>query len=257
MARARSTGYSSRTFVRSEVVSAMSNGKPDPAIEVALVVGGDNPPLTLDRLLDEAGHFADAESHHSEPSLYAVTDGKAVGTYIEQKFRTSLAQRYAYRLGSAAVGIDFPELSVDVKVTRVTQPQSSSPFQSARQKIYGLGYHLLVFVYDKTDDHGARTANLNILHVVYVDKSRTADHQTTTGIRRMLDNGCNEEDLVAFMHERNLPLDEIEANRIATELMATAPNQGYLTISNALQWRLQYGHAITAAGKVEGVTKLR
>ena len=39
-----------------------------------------------------------------------------------------------------------------MKVTAITQPQSSCPFKSARQKIFDLGYSLLVFVYDKKDD---------------------------------------------------------------------------------------------------------
>jgi hypothetical protein len=48
---------------------------------------------TLDvlKLCDEARLFAKLESRHAEPSLYGVTDGKAVGTYLEQKFRRELA----------------------------------------------------------------------------------------------------------------------------------------------------------------------
>jgi len=34
------------------------------------------------------------------------------------------------------------------------------------------------------------------------------------------------------------------------------PQIGYLTISNALQWRLQYARVIEQAGKVEGVLRL-
>ena len=33
--------------------------------------------------------------------------------------------------------------------------------------------------------------------------------------------------------------------------------QGYLTISNALQWRLQYARVIEKAGTIEGVLRLR
>ena len=42
-------------------------------------------------------------------------------------------------------------ICTDIKVTSITQPQSSCPFKNARQKIYGLGYNLLVFVYNKED----------------------------------------------------------------------------------------------------------
>jgi hypothetical protein len=41
--------------------------------------------LTLDRLQMEAAAFAKTESQHAEPQLFGVTDGKAVGTYFEQK----------------------------------------------------------------------------------------------------------------------------------------------------------------------------
>jgi restriction system protein len=54
---------------------------------------------------------------NSEPIafLYGVTDGKAVGTYIEQAFHKYLNERYSYMAGSFASGIDFPELEVDIK----------------------------------------------------------------------------------------------------------------------------------------------
>ena len=58
------------------------------------------------------------------------------------------------------------------------------------------------------------------------------------------------------MRDRNLPLDEIEAYKIAEELLKSPPEQGYLTVSNAPQWRLQYGRVIERAGKVDGVLRL-
>ena len=93
------------------------------------------PPLTIDLLCEAAGVFSEIESQYAEPSLYGVTDGKAVGTYFERKFQRYLGERYSYVEGNSAKGIDFPELSVDMKVTRITQPQSSCPYQSAKQKI--------------------------------------------------------------------------------------------------------------------------
>lgn len=36
-----------------------------------------------------------------------------------------------------------------MKVTSIRQPQFSCPFKSARQKIYGLGYALLIFIYER------------------------------------------------------------------------------------------------------------
>ena len=42
--------------------------------------------LTIQTLCAEAAAFADVESNYDEPKLYGVTDGKAVGTYLEHKF---------------------------------------------------------------------------------------------------------------------------------------------------------------------------
>ena len=212
--------------------------------------------LTVDSLKEEAREFAWRESKHRERSLFGVTDGKAVGTYLEHKFQDLLQKKYTYVKGSSAKGIDFPKLAVDVKVTSIRQPQSSCPFKLARQKIYGLEYSLLVFVYDKKDDRNTRTATLNIKHVIFVESNRTADYQTTTGILKILDNSGNADDLVAFMLDRFLPLDEIQAQKLAEEILRNRPNVGYLTMSNALQWRLQYKRVIERAGTVDGVSRI-
>jgi len=212
--------------------------------------------LTVDLLKAEAKIFAEKESRHKEKSLYGVTDGKAVGTYLEHKFQELLQKEYEYTRGCSAKGIDFPELNVDVKVTSIRQPQSSCPFKSARQKIYGLGYSLLVFVYDKNDDQNTLTANLDIKHVIFVDSKQTGDFQTTTGIIKIIDNNGNVDDLIAFMTERFLPVDDIQAQKLAEEILRVRPQVGYLTISNALQWRLQYTRVISEAGKVNGVERI-
>lgn len=119
--------------------------------------------LTVTRLCREARIFSSAESAHPEPSLFGVTDGKAVGTYLEAKFRVYLAEN----------GYSFEE--------------------------------------------------------------------------------GNEDDLMAFMVERHLTADEIELNNLAAEVLANRPEQGYLTISPAMQWRLQYKRVIAQAGGVDGV----
>lgn len=214
------------------------------------------PELTVSLLCEEANQFARIESSREHASLFGVTDGKAIGTYVEHQFREYLSQRYSFIEGSSARGIDFPDLAVDMKVTSIRQPQSSCPFQSARQKIFGLGYSLLVFVYEKEDNQAFETGHLRFFHTVFVNEAQTADYQTTVGLRQILENNGNEDDLTAFMYDRNLPVDEIEAHRIAQELLNNPPNIGYLTISNALQWRLQYRRIIEQAGQVEGILKI-
>jgi restriction system protein len=142
-----------------------------------------------------------------------------------------------------------------LKVTSLKQPQSSSPFREASQKVYGLGYHLLVFVYDKADDEKSRSASLKIRQVVFVSKERTADYQTTFGLTEILRRGGNKDDVIAFLDERNLPLDDIGRDALARRVLKDPPLIGYLTISNALQWRLQYSRVMAAAsdGRTEDV----
>lgn len=212
--------------------------------------------LTVEHLRREAEIFAKQESIYDEPQLFGVTDGKAVGTHLEHKFQSGLQNKYIYDRGNSAKGIDFPGLEVDIKVTSIRQPQSSCPYKSAKQKIFGLGYALLVFVYAKTDDPQKKVGRLNILHTLFIEKHRTADYQTTTGLQQILQNQGNADDLVAFMKDRFLPMDDIEAYKVAEELLKRAPETGYLTISNALQWRLQYSRVIEKAGKVDGLIKI-
>jgi len=221
-----------------------------------LAASDQKPQLRLETLLSEAAGFAAIESVHDEPTLYGVNDGKRVGTYLEHKFQRMLKKHYAFETGSSAKGIDFPDLNVDMKVTSAKQPQSSSPFRSARQKVLGLGYSLLLFVYQKSDDGRKGTARLNIINTVFVDESRTADYQMTRGIREVIMRDGNEDDVMALMFDRNLPIDEDEALVLARELLSNPPNQGCLTISNALQWRLQYARAISQAGEVDGVVRV-
>lgn len=212
--------------------------------------------LDIQNLQKEAKIFSEIESEHDEPSIFGSTDGKAVGTYLEHKLKNFLAEKYAFENGNSASGIDLPGLEVDIKTTSIIQPQSSCPFKSARQKIYGLGYNLLVFVYKKEDNQETKTSRLYILHTIFVEKNRTADFQLTTSINKILDNGANEDDIIALFQDKNLPVDEMTAATLSKEILSNRPRIGYLTISNALQWRLQYSRIIEEAGKIGGINRL-
>lgn len=162
-------------------------------------------------------------------------------------------ERFDLISGNSAAGIDLPspEINTDIKVTSIKQPQSSCPYKSSKQKIFGLGYNLLVLVYDKKDT--AETSFLNFLNCTYVDKSRTADFTTTRRLIEMLKDGAIKEDILAFFEDIKIPGDEIVLNEIANEVMSNGVMQGYLTISNALQWRLQYKRVISLTNSVEGI----
>ncbi|MBK9441777.1 MAG: restriction endonuclease [Comamonadaceae bacterium] len=214
--------------------------------------------LTTDLLRREASAFSGVESTYPEPSLFGVSDGKAIGTYLEHKFRAYLnRQGYKFAMGNPANGLDFPGLDVDIKVTSIKQPQSSCPFRSIRQKVYGLGYSLLVFIYDKKDNPKERVAVLRMVNTVFVDAAQTADFQMTQGLRKIIADGGGEDamrdDVMAFMEARSLTSDEGELRALAADVVAKTPEQGYLTISPALQWRLQYKRIMEKAGTVDGV----
>ena len=138
-----------------------------------LPVGAVSPedPLSLDALRAEAAAFAESLNELPIAELFGTTDGKALGTWVESKFDEFLARRYTFDSGSAARGIDFPDLNVDLKATFVSQPQSSCPFRDASQKVFGLGYHLLVFVYEKTDISQTNVAHIDVHHVLHRTRS--------------------------------------------------------------------------------------
>jgi hypothetical protein len=150
----------------------------------------------------------------------------------------------------------LPSIETDIKVTSIRQPQSSCPFRSARQKIFGLGYHLLLFVYDKRDDSRHKNAVLSFVSCAFIDKSRTADHQTTRSVLEILERDGNRDDVFAYLKDRNLPGDDDDIYMLVDELMQSPPILGYLTISNALQWRLQYGRVVGLTEPVSGIIRI-
>jgi hypothetical protein len=214
--------------------------------------------LTIAKLKAEAKAFCIAESKIQNKFLFGVTDGKAVGTHIEHKFQEQLNSKYKTTIGSSASGIDLPskDILTDIKVTSIKQPQSSCPFKDAKQKIFGLGYNLLIFVYDKIDDPKTRTAKLDFVSCLFISKERTADYTTTYRLREMVKDKANIEDIVAYLSDKNIPADEITLNQLAKQILKTPPVQGYLTISNALQWRLQYQRVVALDKNVQGISKV-
>jgi hypothetical protein len=214
--------------------------------------------LTKDLLKEAAKEFCEKESTFDNKDLYGVTDGKAVGTYIENKFQEYLSDNFSYLKGNAARGIDLPGevINTDIKVTSRNRPQSSCPFKNAKQKIFGLGYNLLVFVYNKTDNHKAETAILDFVSCTFLEKERTADYTTTFRLREMVDDGANKEDIIAYLNDRNIPAEDIMLDLIAEKVLSDKPTQGYLTISNALQWRLQYTRVVGLTDSIVGISKL-
>lgn len=212
--------------------------------------------LTRESLIAEAERFCLLNSGLYRNELFGVTDGKAVGTFVEHLFQKFLEERYDITVGNSANGLDLPSVNTDIKVTSIKQPQSSCPFKDSKQKIFGLGYNLLVFVYKKYDDSKKKKGMLDFVSCSFIDKCRTADFQTTTGLHKIISNQGNQDDIFAFLVEHNIPSDEITLYNMAGDILKNPPQIGYLTISNALQWRLQYGRVVSMTDKVVGIEQI-
>lgn len=215
-----------------------------------------NPKLTIEKLKAEAKQFCITESKIKNAELFGITDGKAVGTYVEHKFQQQLTAKYEVVIGSSASGIDLPspDILTDIKVTSIKQPQSSCPFKDAKQKIFGLGYNLLVFVYDKKDDPKTRTSILDFVSCAFISKERTADYTTTYRLREMISDGANEEDIAAFLRDTNIPVDDISLKRLAQQVIKTQPQQGYLGKKNIPF--SYYQHIVDMSEVVSGISNV-
>lgn len=214
--------------------------------------------LSVDNLKQSANNFTRYISKQDIAEIRGATDGKAVGNYLENAFKEYLKGKFnSTNWGNSAKGIDLPTINTDIKFTSYRQPQSSLPFKSTAQKVFGLGYNLIVFVYHKDDD---QEHNIQFPSATFIEESRTADFTLTRTIINAVEDDANKEDIYAIMKDRGLPGDDIVYGNIVNRIIDDheMPNLGYITISNALQWRAQYSHAIEAAdeGNVDGVEKL-
>jgi hypothetical protein len=191
------------------------------------------PKLSIETLKIAAQQFSEIESTFANENLFGVTDGKALGTYIEHKFQAFLEERFTYEKGSSARGIDLPstDINTDIKVTSIRQPQSSCPFRDAKQKIFGLGYNLLIFVYAKTDDAITKTTILNFVSCTFLEKERTADYNTTFNIRKMIDDGAIQDDIAGFLEDRYVSTDFDELYEMADFVLKNPPLLGCVKVS--------------------------
>jgi len=210
--------------------------------------------LTQSELIASAKRFC--ARHHSYANLFGVTDGKAVGTFIEHEFQKYLETQYEIQIGNSAAGLDLPTLETDIKVTSIRQPQSSSPFRSARQKVYGLGYNLLLFVYDKQDNAKTKKAKLNFVSCAFIESSRTADYTVTHNLLQILASNGNHDDIFAFLSDRQLPGDESVLNALADEILKTPPTEGCLGAWLKPEWRAWYNRIIHLDETAQGIVRV-
>ena len=68
--------------------------------------------------------------------------------------------------------------------------------------------------------------------------------------------GANVEDIISFLTGIKIPADEITLKQIAELILSSEITIGYLTISNALQWRLQYKRIVNLSDDIPGIHKI-
>ncbi|MDO5824930.1 MAG: hypothetical protein Q4Q22_00975 [Methanosphaera sp.] len=209
--------------------------------------------LTIEALIREAKLFCNDENYEKHPQLTGITDGKAIGTYIEQEFKDVLSKKYTFNHGSSAKGIDFPDedINTDIKVTSNRKPQNSCPFRDIRQKVYGLGYNILLFVYMNSDDY----TDLKFESCKFIHASKTGDYNLTKNLIKMVENNWDADRITSYLEECKIPGEHSTLNKLAHEIIENPPQQGYLTISNAFQWRLKYNHTDEVKNKSTGKSK--
>lgn len=97
---------------------------------------------------------------------------------------------------------------------------------------------------------------LDFVSCNFIDKSRTTDFQTTSGIHNIISNQGNQDDIFAFLIDHNIPSEEVTLYQMAGDIIQNPPQIGYLTISNALQWRLQYGRIVSLNENIDGIDQI-
>lgn len=205
--------------------------------------------LTVESMLEEAVEFCIEQSQVEHPQILGVTDGKAVGTYIEHLFQKRLETKYVVEIGNSGRGIDIPDpaINTDIKTTSSRQPQSSTPYRDSAQKIFGLGHNILIFVYQKEDD--GLNSWLRFKNCSFIPSHKTGDFTITKEINLIKKNGGGFNEIRTLLVQKNIPGGDIVLDELTEQILRTDVEQGYVTISNALQWRLNYTRPVNLGGQ--------
>ena len=134
---------------------------------------------------------------------HGVTDGKAAGAFAGRLFEDCLSQRHDMASGNSAGGLGLPSASTGIKAA---PPACRQAGRDGKQKIYGLGCSLAVSVYGENDGHTDKAGALDYCACPFVDSQRAADYQTAAGIRNIIADNGNEDDIFALWVERNIPV---------------------------------------------------
>lgn len=176
-----------------------------------------------------------------------TTTSKKIGTYFENELRDWMeSQRGIESDGSIAEDEDIPELNLDVKATSESQPQSSIPMKYPLERITGMQYDVLVFIYKK--DRSVYGNKIDVVNCSYIPKERTGDHRKSEKARELIHKYKNEDisrDILKSRIEELTGLSHFEGIELVTEeqlddMIQNPPKKGAMTVSAAAQWRPSY-----------------
>lgn len=123
-----------------------------------------------------------------ETDQFELPDGKSIGTFIEKLLTVLFSIRKGCIFtGSAAKGIDLPELNLGIKATSDRQPQSSEPFRNAYERIFGIENALLVFIYNGTAYATGAETNLRCIQHYLLSETNVADKGLCSSAREARD----------------------------------------------------------------------
>lgn len=106
-------------------------------------------------------------------------------------------------------------------------------------------------MYNKEDTSDRCT--LTFANCLFIEAAHTADYSMTKTLIAMKESGAKLADIANYLSDKFEIGDDEDYLQLAQEVLEKELLQGYLTISDALQWRLSYRRAISFAQDVEGI----
>lgn len=198
--------------------------------------------LDLREYFDTIEEFcADIESRTVPNS--EISGSKGIGTYFEEELRDWFEENHGFvSEGSVGIYVDLPVFNVDVRATSNSQPQSSSKAVDPGERLVGVDYNILLFVYDR--EKVGDGSHFEIVSCVYIPKENAADHRITEDVSKLAKEYGNDELSEAEFREQLEDMTGTSFGEISDEIFdrikKNPPEKGVITISPAIQWRFRY-----------------
>jgi len=200
--------------------------------------------LDLRSYFDTVAEFCAEIESRTVPEDKSDTS-KRIGTYFEKELREWFEEKHGFvSEGSVAEGIDLPAFNIDVKMTSNRQPQSSSPFDDPGERITGVDYNILLFVYDK---HSVEEGNqFDIESCAYIPKERASDYRKSENAAKLVEDYRESKLSESELREQLEELTGIGAisDEKFNEIKENPPKEGAITMTPAVQWRFNYNKMV-------------